>query len=107
MIFKMFWIFPLLGMLVFLLLAYFIFKHLFGGPLGSPPLERKPPQRRGKVPEELKKAGREILDNLDWDIRLLEKRRLDEDDPVEYEKIELELKRKKEEYQTVVERLDQ
>ncbi len=65
--------------------------------------ERKAPK---KVPEEMLKAAREVLDKLDWEIRLLERQRLDADSLEEREKIELDIKQKKDEYRAVVERLD-
>ena len=64
------------------------------------------PEDPKKVPEEMLKAAREVLDKLDWEIRLLERQRFDADSSEEKEKIELEIKRKKDEYRAVVERLD-
>jgi hypothetical protein len=60
----------------------------------------------GKIPEELKKAGQQIVDNLDWDIRLLEKQCLDVSDPKERKNLEEELRSKREEYRSVIDRLD-
>ena len=60
----------------------------------------------GNVPEDLQKAGQQILDNLDWDIRFLERQCLEVTDPNERKKLEVELRAKREEYFTVVERLE-
>ena len=60
----------------------------------------------GKIPEELKKAGQQVLDNLDWDIRFLEKQSLEVSDPKERKKLEVNLRSKREEYFTIVERLE-
>ena len=60
----------------------------------------------GKIPEELKKAGQQILDNLDWDIRFLEKHCLEVSDPKERKNLEETLRSKREEYHSVVERLE-
>ena len=60
----------------------------------------------GKIPEELKEAGQQVLENLDWEIRFLEKQRVEVENPQEREKIEAELKRKREEYQATVDRLE-
>ena len=60
----------------------------------------------GKIPEELKKAGQQILDNLDWDIRFLEKQCLDVSDPKERKNLEEALRSKREEYHSVLERLE-
>ena len=58
-----------------------------------------------QIPEELKKAGQQVLDNLDWEIRLLEKQRIEATDDKRKE-IEANLKRKKEEYQATIDRLE-
>ena len=46
-----------------------------------------------------------MLENLDWEIRLLEKQRIEATDSKERRKIEENITRKKEEYRTTVERL--
>ena len=68
----------------------------------QPSVEKTP---SAQIPEELKKAGQQVLENLDWEIRLLEKQLLDVKDRKERQQIEKNLKRKKEEHKTTVERL--
>ncbi len=58
------------------------------------------------MPEEILQAGQDVLENLDWEIRFLEKQRLSTHEPEELAKIEADLKRKKADYRAVVERLD-
>ena len=59
-----------------------------------------------RIPEELKRAGQQIVDNLDWEIRFLEQQCSEVSDPKERKKIEGELRRKREEYHSVVKRLE-
>jgi hypothetical protein len=58
-----------------------------------------------QVPEELKQAGQQVLDSLDWDIRLLEKELATATDTKNRREIETELQQKRDEYQTTVNRL--
>ena len=60
----------------------------------------------GRIPEELKRAGQQIVDNLDWDIRFLEKQCLEVSDPKERKDLEEVLRSKREEYHSVIDRLD-
>ena len=60
----------------------------------------------GRIPEELKRAGQQIVDNLDWEIRFLEQQRFEVSDPKERENLEEELKSKQEEYHSVIDRLE-
>ena len=60
----------------------------------------------GRIPEELKRAGQQIVDNLDWEIRFLEQQRSEVSNPKERKNLEEELRSKREEYHSVVERLE-
>lgn len=68
--------------------------------------ELKEPKEYKELPKEMLEAAREVLDKLDWEIRLLERQRLDTGSAEERSKIDLELKKKKDEYRAVVEKLD-
>jgi len=59
-----------------------------------------------KIPEELKKTGQQVLEHLDWEIRFLENQYLGVENPKERKNIQEELRRKREEYQEVVDRLE-
>ena len=59
-----------------------------------------------RIPDELKRAGQQIADNLDWEIRFLEQQCSGLSDPKERKTIEEDLRRKREEYVTIVERLE-
>lgn len=67
----------------------------------QPRFERTPSV---EMPEELKQAGRQVLDGLDWEIRLLEKQHLEATNSKGRQEIIENLKRKREEYQATVER---
>jgi hypothetical protein len=58
-----------------------------------------------QIPEELKQAGQQVLDNLDWDIQLLEKELTTVTDTKKRQKIEANLQQKRGEYQATIERL--
>ena len=108
MFFSHFRFFPLIA---FLWMFFFIGRRVFGQAKRWS-LPEKTPQKlsakisSGKIPEELKRAGQQTLDNLDWEIRFLEKQGLEVSDPKERKKIEGELRSKREEYFTIVERLE-
>lgn len=110
MFFKFFWIFPLVLIGFFLIIVFLIARHLLGSAKKStfPGTEKQKPSREvfsDKIPKELKEAGRQVLENLEWEIQFLERQRLEVEDPRERKKIEEELRRKREEYQTTVDRL--
>ena len=110
MSFNFFWIIPLVCIGVFV-----IRKLLFKGRDQQGEKDASLPQNGNRssfnkstsaqIPEELKQAGRQVLENLDWEIRLLEKQRLEATDSKERQEIEENLTRKKEEYRATVERL--
>ena len=111
MFFRFFWIFPLVGMGIFLILVFLVVRRLLGSAKQSslPEQEQHRPSQKlpsGKIPEELKEAGQQVLENLDWEIRLLEKQRVEVENPKERKNIEEELRRKREEYQATVDRLE-
>ncbi|MCF6335817.1 MAG: hypothetical protein L3J12_08755 [Spirochaetales bacterium] len=81
-------------------------KHSSSFDNSSHYFEKKHAKEPRAIPEEIRQAGQDVLDNLDWEIRLLEKQRLDTDNRKEKEKIELELKGKKADYRSVIERLE-
>jgi len=108
MFFSHFHFFPLIP---FLLMVFFIGRRIFRPPkMRSFPV----PTRRklsakissGKIPEELKRAGQQIVDSLDWEIRFLEKQRFELSDPKEQKNLEEELRSKQEEYHSVIDRLE-
>jgi len=109
MFFNLFWLVLLLAVGILAGLAGIAIKRLSGSPRTTSlsensPLPGKAPTG-GKLPEEFKKSGAQILEQLDWDIRFLEKQRLEANVPAERRRLDEELKVKREEYQTVVERL--
>ncbi len=111
MFFKFFWIFPIAGMGIFLLLLFLVVRRVLGPARRSslPKQEQQPLSGRkfsGKIPEELKEAGVRVLENLDWEIRFLEKQRIEAQTPEERQNIEAKLTRKREEYQATVDRLE-
>ncbi len=104
--FGLFWIFPLLGFSAFLLVLFLRGRSSSSARSHSHQVENRKTGEQRKIPEEIRQAGKDVLDNLDWEIRLLEKQRLDTESSKEREKIEVELKDKKNQYRTVVERLE-
>jgi len=108
MFFSHFHFFPLMG---FLWMFFFIRRRVFRQakrwslPEKTPrKLSAKIPP--GRIPEELKKAGQQTLDSLDWEIRFLEKQRFEVSDPKERKNLEEELRSKREEYHSVIDRLE-
>jgi hypothetical protein len=57
------------------------------------------------IPKELEQAGQQVLDNLGWDIRLLENELASVTDAKKRREIEVDLQQKRNEYQATVERL--
>ena len=111
MFFRFFWIFPLVLIVIFLIRTLVKRRRLSDSAKVSslPEKEKETPSGKipsGKIPEELKEAGRQVLENLDWEIRFLEKQRVEVENPQEKKKIEADLKRKREEYQATVDRLE-
>jgi len=111
MFFRFGWIFPLVGMGIVLILAFLIARRLLGPAKHSsfPKQEQQRPSQKlpsGRIPKELKEAGLQVLEHLDWEIRFLEKQRIEAEEPTERKKIEAELQRKREEYQATVDRLE-
>ncbi len=106
-LFGFFWIFPFLGFAAFLVMMFLRGRHSSSSHRDSHYFEKKHTKVQREIPAEMLKAGRDVLDNLDWEIRLLEKQRLDANSSKEKEKIELELKGKKADYRAVIERLEQ
>ncbi len=108
---RFFGIFPLVGMGIFLIVVFLIIRRVLGPAKQSsfPEQQQQRPSQKippGKIPKELKEAGLQVLETLDWEIRFLEKQRLEEENPAAREKIEAELQHKREEYQTTVDRLE-
>lgn len=58
-----------------------------------------------QIPEELERAGQQVLDNLNWDIQLLEKELATVTDTKKRREIEAELQQKRNEHQATVARL--
>jgi len=109
--FQLFWIFPLAIIGFFLIVAFLVARRLLSSTKGLPLPEKEKRKFAGKVPPdkipgELKEAGRQVLENLDWETRFLERQRLEVKDPKERKKIEEELRHKREEYQATVNRLE-
>jgi len=104
MLFNNFWIVPLVVM-SFCLSVLFMKRYLKFKKLPSQIQNHEPYKPTEEISDEVWKAGQNALENLDWEIRFLEKQIGDTNDPKEREKAELELKRKREEYHNVVERL--
>ncbi len=100
-----FWIFPLAGFSIFLIMLFLRGRHSSSGYTHRRREQEKKPVQR-EVPEEIKKAGVDLLEKLDWEIRFLEKEHLETDDSVETARIERELKEKKADYKAVVDRLN-
>jgi biopolymer transport protein ExbD len=115
--FKFFWMMPMGFFVIFLGLTIFLVRKLLlkKGTL-HPLLESSSLNNNDRpssvntsseqIPDSLKQAGQQVLENLDWDIRLLEKQFSAETDTSKKQEIEVELKRKKVEYQTTVARLE-
>lgn len=109
MSFSFFWIVPLVC-IGFFVIRKFVFKgraqqgdrNALSGKENPPSFSKS---TSANIPEELKQAGQQVLENLDWEIRLLEKQRIEATDSKERRKIEENITRKKEEYRTTVERL--
>lgn len=111
MFFKFFGIFPLVGIGILLALGFLVARRFLGSAKQSSLPEQgqqRPSQKMpsANIPEELKQAGQQVLENLDWEIRFLEKQRLEVDSPEERRDIEAELRRKRDEYQATIERLE-
>ena len=60
----------------------------------------------GQIPEELKQAGQQVLEGLDWEIRFLEQQFSEASDSKERKDLEEALRSKREEYHSVIDRLD-
>jgi hypothetical protein len=109
--FRFFWIIPLAFLAIFLIRT-FLFKR---GKLRSAQESTLPKEDHqttskktlsGPIPDELRQAGQQVLENLDWEIRLLEKQRLEAADTQARQEIEEKLKRKREEYHATADRLE-
>jgi hypothetical protein len=57
------------------------------------------------IPEALKQAGQQVLENLDWEIRLLERQQTIVSDSKERQALKQELQQKRVEYQATIDRL--
>ncbi|MCI0528323.1 MAG: hypothetical protein L0Y56_12860, partial [Nitrospira sp.] len=112
MFFKLSWIFPLVVIGFFLIMAFLVARRLWGPAEVSSFLKKEKRRKLSKeapsdkIPQALKEAGWQVLENLDWEIRFLEKQCLEVEDPKERKKIQVELKRKREEYRATVDRLE-
>ncbi|MGK5093192.1 hypothetical protein WDW89_14400 [Deltaproteobacteria bacterium TL4] len=109
--FKFFWIILLVCFGVILLRKFLNRQLKLSSPKESSFPEEDTPtsfknKASGKIPEELKQAGLRVLDSLDWDIRFLEKQRLEATDPKKRQELDAQLNRKREEYHATAERLD-
>ena len=106
--FNFFWIIPAAVVGLFFIRKFLIRRRLRGERETSLLRNENQPAFKKKssaqIPEELKAAGRQVLDNLDWEIRMLEKQRLETTDSKVRKDIEKDLKRKKEEHSATVER---
>lgn len=108
---KFFWIMPLMCIAMFLIRTFWFRRRLPGFARMAHLPEREEQTTSGKmssgpIPEELKQAGQQVLESLDWEIRLLEGQITAIDDPKKRQEIEKELRRKRDEYQTTVNRLE-
>lgn len=108
---RFFWIVPLLFFGLFLLRAFLARRKISG----RTPQHTLPTQKlhtvdektvSGKVPEALKEAGLQVLEQLDWDIRFLEKQRLETKDPQERQALDKQLQQKRDDYHATVKRLE-
>ncbi|MBF0236555.1 MAG: hypothetical protein HQM12_02520 [SAR324 cluster bacterium] len=109
--FRFLWLIPLVFLVILLFRKIFLQSRKLNSPKEqSLPGMDHPTSVKStsseKIPEELKQAGLQVLDSLDWDIRFLEKQRLEETDPIKRQELEEKLKQKKAEYHTTVERLN-
>jgi len=57
-----------------------------------------------EVPEELRGKAREMMEGIDWDIRLLEGQLEAEKDKEERKKIQREIEEKRQQYRSIVDR---
>ena len=114
--FKFFWFMPLgffvvfLGFMLFLgrkLLKKGTLQSLLGtsGATNTNAQTASADTSSKQIPEELKQAGQQVIDNLDWDIQLLEKELATVTDTKKRREIEAELQQKQNEYQATVARL--
>jgi hypothetical protein len=114
--FKFFWGIPLGFFVMFLGLLLFVGRKLIKQGVLKSLLETSGTQNQStltastetsptQVPEELQQAGKQVIDNLDWDIQLLEKELTTATDTKKSREIEAELQQKRNEYQTTVDRL--
>ena len=114
--FKFFWFMPLgffvvfLGLMLFLgrkLLKQGVLQSLLGrsGAANTNAQIASADTSSKQIPEELKQAGQQVLDNLDWDIQLLEKELATVTDTKKRREIEADLQQKRNEYQATVARL--
>lgn len=107
MFFGMFWLVPLVGIGILLFGGLWAFKYVLGaGKQSFLPGKNSSKKPSGTIPKELKEAGQQILENLEWEIRFLEKQRIETEEPQEREEIEKLLRQKKQEYQATVDRLE-
>lgn len=110
---SLFWIIPLLLLGIFFLRTWLKKRELSGSVNQKSSFSTAETQKSvagkelsGRIPEELKRAGQQVLENLDWEIRFLEKQRLEVTDVKERQEIDEKLTQKREEYHTTVERLE-
>jgi len=112
MFFRFFWIFPLAFIVIFLIRTFLVKRRRLSDSAkvsSLPEKEKQTPSRKvssGTIPKELKQAGQQVLENLDWEIRFLEKQLLEMENPKERQEIEEKLKHKREEYHATVDRLE-
>ncbi len=112
MFFRFFWIFPLVCIAIFLIRTFLVKRRRLSDSAkvsSLPEKEKQTPSGKipsGTIPEELKQAGQQVLENLDWEIRFLEKQLLETENSKERQEIEEKLKRKREEYHATVDRLE-
>lgn len=108
---RFFWIIPLM-FFGFFLLRTFLQRRSLSGRTQEHTLSAQKPQTADektvsdKVPEALKEAGLQVLEQLDWDIRFLEKQRLETEDSKERQALDEQLQQKRDEYHATVKRLE-
>jgi hypothetical protein len=107
---RIFWLIPIIWMIMFFVRALRSKQYGSGCvwmrafPQSKPSPHPKETSQHA-IPEALKQAGQQVLENLDWEIRLLERQQTIVSDSKERQALKQELQQKRVEYQATIDRL--
>lgn len=106
-----FWIFPLIVLVILVILAYVMKRALqnHNSQTSSEESRWKKNSKAGQfstveVPEELRTKAKQMMEEIDWDIRFLEKQLETEKDKEERKRLQREIEKKRRQYRSIVDR---